>query len=75
MQTLSDAEYVRSLKRLQGVLIPSHESILQSETLTYLLRSRINIQHLELLGPGLNTDADLPDSDAIYAPANFHFRT
>jgi hypothetical protein len=71
MQALSEAECVRSLKRLRGILIPSHESILQSEALTYLLRSCINIQYLELLGPGLDTDADLPDSDAIYAPANF----
>lgn len=71
MQALSDAECIFYLKRLRGVLIPSNESFLQCESLTSLLRSCINIQHLELLGSGLDTDADFPDPDAIYSPPNF----
>jgi hypothetical protein len=70
MESLADSQTVRHLKHLQGVHVPSypHASVHHSEALTSLLRSCINLQHLELLGSGLDQDSDFPDLDVVYSP-------
>ena len=71
MQSLADSQTVRVLKQLRGIHVPSHPhgSVHQSGALTSLLRSCVNLQHLELLGSGLDADADFPDPEAIYSPS------
>jgi hypothetical protein len=70
MQSLADSQTAGCLTNLRGVHIPSHPhaSVQQSEALTSLLRSCINLQHLELLGSGLDPDSDFPDPEVVYSP-------
>lgn len=70
MQSLADSQAARCLKQLRGIHVPSHPhgSVHQSEALTYLLRACTHLQHLELLGSGLDVEADFPDPEVIYSP-------
>ena len=70
MQSLADSQTVRNLKQVRGIHVPSHPhaSVHQSEALTSLLRSCVNLQHLELLGSGWDPDTDLPDPEVVYSP-------
>ncbi|KIM23790.1 hypothetical protein M408DRAFT_332154 [Serendipita vermifera MAFF 305830] len=68
MQSLGDSQAIRSLKDLRGIHVPPHGYFHQSEALTSLLRSCANLRHLELLGSGLDADAELPDPEVVYSP-------
>ncbi|KAG8836395.1 hypothetical protein FRC17_003305 [Serendipita sp. 399] len=73
MQALAESEVVSSLSELRGVHVPAppNYSFLQIESMTHLLRSCYMVKHLELIGSGLDHDADDFDEEVVYSPANF----